>query len=922
MSYRTSQDIKKFTIVGLLTISSLYSTTSFANKYIESAESYLSKNEVNAAIIELKNAIQQSTEDALPRYMLGKLYLEQGNYQSAEKELSKALKFGSDAKNIYPLLAQAMLNQNKLEEVILLLDESQAEGITRSPDLLGMAAIAEIRLGNRDAAELLLKEAGNSSLYSQLGNATLLADKEDIDGALEIVDALTNDPTANSDVWLFKGHLESAKQDYKAAYESYSTGYEMSPYALQYTLFIAQVLVNDKRFEEAGPLVDNLLKINDQSAIVNELKSILLYVDQNYADAKLHADRAINNGSRNLRVSTISGVSAFQLGQYEQAHRVFSRITPLVNDTHISHKLLSVTQLKLGYVDEAVESLNSFNINSEQDSNFISKASLELSKMGRNEEALHLAQKASLADSSETEAALGLIKLANNDISGIDNLQNALDTNPKAQSAKLGLAYHYLKLGKLDDAQSNADKWLSENPQDETALLIKGLIEKSRGDIEAAEKHFIAVRELNPKSIQPILALAEMKASDGDLEEALALTREAKEIAPEHYKVNRQFLSYSQQLDRLQDAIELLDAQIDKDQFNPNLKVHKAQALMLQEKETKAINLLESVSEADKNEYVWELLGNIYYTQNNTLDAEKSYQKWLKIKPYNPVPYLRIIQLSAQNNQIVKGLEFSKKAQKAFPQDVRFPLMKTALLIKKGDFSAAKKELNALPESVRDTAYTLRLDGIILVSEQNFSAAVDVQKRRYELMPNVQTASELASAYSLNNQNTEALAFLKDVIEKHGEQAEPLKIKVAELQLKSHPEKAIEQYEDIIAKEPDNVIALNNLAWLYLDSKKVDQACQLAEKAYSLANRSVEVTDTYGYCLLKAGKTNNALELLESAYKARKNNAEIALHFAEGLVSDNKLKQAKDILDRVITDEPKLVATKSMLELEINNLEQ
>ncbi len=103
-------------------------------------------------------------------------------------------------------------------------------------------------------------------------------------------------------------------------------------------------------------------------------------------------------------------------------------------------------------------------------------------------------------------------------------------------------------------------------------------------------------------------------------------------------------------------------------------------------------------------------------------------------------------------------------------------------------------------------------------SQKDFSAAVDAYKKNYAVKPNIQSARKLASIYSLNNQNVQAIQFLNDVMEQHGDKAEPLRLKLAELQLKSQPDKALEQYKTILSKEPNNALALNNIAWLYLNS--------------------------------------------------------------------------------------------------------
>tara|TARA_Y100001934_G_scaffold238988_1_gene292308 strand:- start:223 stop:618 length:396 start_codon:yes stop_codon:yes gene_type:complete len=52
-------------------------------------------------------------------------------------------------------------------------------------------------------------------------------------------------------------------------------------------------------------------------------------------------------------------------------------------------------------------------------------------------------------------------------------------------------------------------------------------------------------------------------------------------------------------------------------------------------------------------------------------------------------------------------------------------------------------------------------------------------------------------------------------------------------------------YEEVIRVAPNSVIALNNLAWIYIDSD-LDAAATIAKRAYDLARKNGDVVDTYG----------------------------------------------------------------------------
>ena len=68
---------------------------------------HLEQGDNKAAIIALKNAIQLDPQAAQPRFELGKIYLQEQDYESAEKELSRALDYGYKPADVLPLLSKA-----------------------------------------------------------------------------------------------------------------------------------------------------------------------------------------------------------------------------------------------------------------------------------------------------------------------------------------------------------------------------------------------------------------------------------------------------------------------------------------------------------------------------------------------------------------------------------------------------------------------------------------------------------------------------------------------------------------------------------------------------------------------------------------------------------------------------------------------
>jgi Tfp pilus assembly protein PilF len=76
---------------------------------VTEARAKFAAGDYKSAMIELKNAVAQDERNAEARYELGKLYLDQHDLASAEKEFRRAREAGYPANTVNPMIARALL---------------------------------------------------------------------------------------------------------------------------------------------------------------------------------------------------------------------------------------------------------------------------------------------------------------------------------------------------------------------------------------------------------------------------------------------------------------------------------------------------------------------------------------------------------------------------------------------------------------------------------------------------------------------------------------------------------------------------------------------------------------------------------------------------------------------------------------------
>jgi Flp pilus assembly protein TadD len=92
---------------------------------------------------------------------------------------------------------------------------------------------------------------------------------------------------------------------------------------------------------------------------------------------------------------------------------------------------------------------------------------------------------------------------------------------------------------------------------------------------------------------------------------------------------------------------------------------------------------------------------------------------------------------------------------------------------------------------------------------------------------------------------------------------------------------AIQRYRKVIAVQPNNAVALNNLAYaLAVHKNQPEEARPFAERASRLAPREPTILDTFAWVEHLVGNHENAAKLIGAAVNGGPTNAEVRLHAA------------------------------------------
>jgi Tfp pilus assembly protein PilF len=121
---------------------------------------------------------------------------------------------------------------------------------------------------------------------------------------------------------------------------------------------------------------------------------------------------------------------------------------------------------------------------------------------------------------------------------------------------------------------------------------------------------------------------------------------------------------------------------------------------------------------------------------------------------------------------------------------------------------------------------------------------------------------------------------------------------------------AIRNYRKVVEAEPDNVVALNNLAYLLSNrSEDLDIALKFAQRAKELARNDGITDDTLGWVLCRKQLYRQAVPYLEHAV-AKRPNAKVRYHLAIAYARSGDAGRAKATLSSALAVDPTLEEAK------------
>jgi putative PEP-CTERM system TPR-repeat lipoprotein len=885
------------------------STTS--EEYLSRAEDYLAKGDISAADVELRNSIREDPNNAEARLRLGELHLRYARFAAAEKELTRARDLGVEEAKLIAPLSRAWNAQGGFEKTLA---EFRLDNSTPPEDVTSIAIArgwAYAGLGKTDDAArnfeaALVQDKENPEALVGLGRLAL-ADG-DPERAQEYLERAIAAAPNQSDALKFRGELEMANNKPEEAVAAYQVLFDMEPQNPYYELELAWAQVAADMNDEAIVHLESLLKRAPQQPDANYLRALAAYKKKDFETAKAASDKALAVASRHLPSMLINGASAFALKEYELAAdrlKVYLAQQP-GNDG--ARRLYGMTLIRLGANQEAREVLEPLAEKDVDDAELLAAIATSAVASGDlRAGAKYFEQVAALQpDNAGVRAQIGAIKVSlGEEEQGLEDLERAIEADPKLDRAQVQLILTYLKRKEFDEAIAAAERLQEASPDNPAGPTLIGIAHVGKGDASAAKAAFRRALEILPGAPDASGNLAALEVLEGNTEEAVAILHEALEKNPDHLRTLLRVAQLEYRTGEAAKAEERLDAYIKDHTDALAARIALSRFHLADGEPQRALDLVEGrLAVNPDNAALLAVVGQGRLAVGRPADAADVLRRLVEKQPQSADAHFLLARAyQAVGDQGGYRAELDKTLELA-PDRLPAKFQLAILAAQQGDMTTAKRLVGELAAAAPEDPNVIELEGGIAIRENRPADAVEHFRKAAELRPHDGVILKLAEAQRRAGDPEGGRETLRSWVEEHPDDMHDMRVRSAlgtmELTDKRY-EAAKEQFAAIVEAEPDNALALNNLAWLLWNEDDAASALPHAERAVELAPDSPAVADTAGIVHLKLGNIGRALTLLRKAAAGLPDNAEVQYHYAQALAARGNSEEARDVLRSALT---------------------
>ena len=874
---------------------------------VSDAQKAIKAGKLPLAVIDLKNASSADPRNGPVRAQLGTLLLQTGDYYAAERELRQARKDGASDQLVLPALFQTMLARN---EEKALLDEfpEPAANSGMAPDMLKARALAFLAMSQPDDAVAAMEKS--LKMRRDASGLLLRARIAQRVGALPAALQFANEAiemTPNSiDGPLFKVSLLLDSNDLNGALALIDQLVTKFPASLPAQLSRVEVLMRLKKDDQAKAAVDAVLAKNPGIAIGIYYRALLI---SRAGDAKgawriaqsLPQDFLASQPAIAQMVSQMADAS----GSSETAAAILNAaIGRFPRNAELRLRLASM-RLRQNDTNGALNTLEP--LKDTLDPATTETLAVIYSRTSRTNDAIAILQKLTQSGKATDATTMQLVALemrTGQPDQALKDLTAAVNQKPTDATLANQLVGALTGRGRFADALSVADKLGNDPAQHANALVLRGEILQNEHKLDDALAAYTKALQTDPKSQIALYARANMLEQMQKFDDASKDVRAILELNPRNVTAYLKLAEIAARQNQDGQVRGILMQAIKQAPQDPAPRIALTRYLVARNDRPAALVAVNDLLKVSPNNAEGvAMLGSIQLSMGKKAEAVATLRHLVSLTPRAPGSQILLGDALLANGDRAGANAVLKDAVSlaTTSAEVRLAQINLQFAEKDNDGAVASAQAfqNANPGIEADA-----LLGDTLARAGRNDQALDVYRKSFAANPTNNLLLRIVRVSMANGNSKSALQDVSSWVSKNPDD-DAVRLEYATLLMQQgNNSEAIRQFREVLKKAPDNVVCLNNLAWLTRDQDP-NGAAALATRAAALAPNSWDVLDTLGWIKLKHGKAADSLALFKRAHELRPQDGEISYHLALSMDATGSHDAAKGFLKALLTSQIK-----------------
>ena len=869
------------------------------------ANAYLAKGDVPAALVALRAAVRNNPDDANAHLHLAELQLRTGDAVAAERESEAARQLQPGNAKAMLFQAQSYLPQGKFKELLADFPADKAPADVK-PGLL--LARADAALATKDVADAESEARAAEALTPNEPEPKLLlsrvaAARSDWTTADSEADAALAADSKRVDALQWKAQLLLRKNDRAGAIAQLDTALQVAPSNEGLLVQRAQLLIETGQDTKARADVDAALKVAGRDLMPTYLNAVLLTRAGKYADADSEYGKVNTAIARLPRGYFFLAVNKLALGQREQALDAAQRFNARDPGDLPGRKLLAQTEIANGQPKDAVALLTAAAKDFPGDAevqDLLGRAYAAAGQTGQAEQ--RFAQASTLQpNNTAVLTRLAATRLALGDPNGASEaLEHSLAVSPDQVQAAEGLVATQLAAGNVQGAEASLAKLKAETGETEVTGNFDGMLSLTKGQPEAALAQFAATAKRFPNATAPQLNQARLLLLLGRPGEAEPLLESLLDNDPGNGQALSLLLARYGQTSRMDPALGRVQAALKAQPGNPALEATLSDLLVRAGKPKDALAATDNAVQgtAQPPVVVQAARARALAADGQTQLAAAAYSQILRASPNDLEARRQLIDMLGNANDYDSARTAIRDGLKQTPGN---PLLLGSLIrneFRANGVNGATKLADDLAADPANNPVGPALKGDALLLANRPADALTAYNAAFSKAPSGVLASRVAALDVAQGHADDGANVLRNWLKNHPEDI-GLAQQLAQLDLAaSRLPDAARGFEAVLAKAPRDVIALNNLAWIY-QQQSDPRARQTALAAYT-QQPTADTADTLGWIMVTGGDAANGLPLLQQADALRPDTPVVRYHLGVALNATGHPQDAASVLDPLV----------------------